>query len=99
MLTSMAETPKDHTESAGERPRLLSQHPSSTIVDTVKFIIEITRRDGDGEKVIRRSTVNVIGPKGAMTAAMALLKSSKNQGANGARVLNRASEEVYRWEE
>ena len=65
----------------------------------MKFTIVITRRDGDEEKVIRRSNVNVLGPKGAMTAAMALLKSSKNQGANGARVLNRAGEEVYHWKE
>ena len=65
----------------------------------MKFTIEITRRVGEGVEILHRSTVDVIGPKWARSAAKSLLKSWTRNGATGARVLNGADEEVYRWEE
>ena len=68
--------------------------------DVVKFAIEITGRSGGRvTEVIHRSTVNVISPRGAMTAARAVLKLWKNRGANGARILNRAGEAIHDWKE
>ena len=66
----------------------------------MKFTVEITGKSGEGPpEVIHRATVNVISPKGAMTAARSLLSRLKNKGANGASVFNRAGETIYDWKE
>jgi hypothetical protein len=65
----------------------------------VKFVIEITRGSDHETTVAHRSTIDAISPKGAMSAAISLLKTWKHKGADGARITNRAGQEIYRWKE
>jgi hypothetical protein len=64
----------------------------------MKFRIEIVRiSDGADTEVLHRSSVVEMSPMRAMTRASGLLDIWSGRGANGARILNHRSEELYSW--
>ena len=64
---------------------------------TVIFTIEIVRSKAGEVEVLHRTTIDAISPKWAKGAAVNLMRSWRHRGADGARVVNRAGEEIYRW--
>jgi isoleucyl-tRNA synthetase len=64
----------------------------------MKFHIEIVRiTDGVDSEVLHRSFVDEMSPLRAMIKASDLLDIWSDRGANGARILNHRSEELYSW--
>jgi hypothetical protein len=63
----------------------------------VRFTIEIVSKDAEHSRVLYRTTIEAIGPKGALSTATTLLAAWRRRGATGARVLNRAGEQIYNW--
>jgi uncharacterized protein YeaO (DUF488 family) len=64
----------------------------------MKFHIEIVRiSDRADTEVLYRSFVDEMSPMRAMTKASSLLDIWSDRGANGARIFNHRSEELYSW--
>jgi hypothetical protein len=65
----------------------------------VKFTIEIVRaKAGAVEVLIARRSMRSA-RKWAKGAAANLMRAWRHRGADGARIVNRAGEEIYRWAE
>ena len=65
----------------------------------MKFTIEIVRNKAGEVEVLHRATIDAISPKWAKGAAANLMRAWRHRGADGARIVNRAGEEIYRWTE
>jgi len=64
----------------------------------MKFHIEIVRiTDGADTEVLHRSFMDEMNQMQAISKASGLLNIWSGQGANGARILNHRSEELYSW--
>jgi hypothetical protein len=65
----------------------------------MKFTIEVLRIGDESVEVLNRAELNAIGPRWDKARAQELLRTWKKRGANGARVVNKAGQQIYYWRE